>query len=189
MMRHSAQSSPDLGLIITPMLDMAFQLLAFFIMTYHPPAREAMLDGTLLPATQLGSPAKGKDDNVTQPDPAVRLGIHVIVRAVPAKKAKGEPLQPGQPREILLKRPKDAILLRIAELNKPGARPTDPPADLAAALKALAEELARSRGHPDEKDLPINIQADRSLRYGYFIAIQDVAKAAGFKSIGFTVPP
>ena len=30
----------NLAIIVTPMLDMAFQLLAFFVMTYHPSALE-----------------------------------------------------------------------------------------------------------------------------------------------------
>jgi biopolymer transport protein ExbD len=39
----------NLGLVITPMLDMSFQLLAFFVMIYHPSALEAHIDGRLLP--------------------------------------------------------------------------------------------------------------------------------------------
>src|SRR5438132_4181412 len=39
----------NLGLIITPMLDMSFQILAFFIMTYHPSAMEGHIAGSLAP--------------------------------------------------------------------------------------------------------------------------------------------
>ena len=39
----------NLGIIITPMLDMAFQVLAFFIMTYHPSALEGYFDIKMLP--------------------------------------------------------------------------------------------------------------------------------------------
>ena len=39
----------NLSLIITPMLDMSFQLLAFFIMTYHPSALEGHIPGSLVP--------------------------------------------------------------------------------------------------------------------------------------------
>src|SRR5271154_5716015 len=42
----------NLGLIITPMLDMAFQLLAFFVMTYHPPAFVGFVEGSLLPPSK-----------------------------------------------------------------------------------------------------------------------------------------
>ena len=40
-------AGPNLNPIITPMLDMAFQLMAFFIMTYHPSALEGHIDGKL----------------------------------------------------------------------------------------------------------------------------------------------
>src|ERR1700683_5514939 len=39
----------NLGLIITPMLDMSFQILSFFIMTYHPSALEGHIAGSLAP--------------------------------------------------------------------------------------------------------------------------------------------
>src|SRR2546429_8998596 len=44
-----AAQGVQLGLIITPMLDMAFQILASFIMTYHPSALEAHIPGSLGP--------------------------------------------------------------------------------------------------------------------------------------------
>ena len=54
MSQHKRHNDPgvagvNLGLIITPMLDMSFQILAFFIMTYHPSALEGNIDGKLLP--------------------------------------------------------------------------------------------------------------------------------------------
>ena len=35
--RRSAQAPVEVDIPVTPMLDMAFQLLTFFIFTYHPP--------------------------------------------------------------------------------------------------------------------------------------------------------
>src|SRR5438477_1242086 len=51
----------QLGLIITPMLDMSFQLLAFFIMTYHPSALEGHIPGSLVPPEYVAK--KSKDNN------------------------------------------------------------------------------------------------------------------------------
>ena len=54
-MRHKRKrgggeaSGVQMGLIITPMLDMSFQLMAFFIMTYHPSAFEGHVNGNLVP--------------------------------------------------------------------------------------------------------------------------------------------
>jgi biopolymer transport protein ExbD len=175
----------DLGIIITPMLDMAFQLLAFFIMTYHPPAREAGLDGSLLPAAV--AQVAGKKDTASSADPAVRTKLRVIVKAVPRLKEAGEPLQAGQPKTILLELPPLRIK-EIAALKESGAHSGEAPADWGPALKALAEELAKSLQDPQSKDLELSIDADRALHYGYVIAVREVAEASGYKKIGFNAP-
>ena len=53
----------QLSLIITPMLDMSFQILAFFIMTYHPSALEGHIPGRLAPPENPAT--KSKDNNPT----------------------------------------------------------------------------------------------------------------------------
>jgi biopolymer transport protein ExbD len=175
----------DLAIIITPMLDMAFQLLAFFIMTYHPPLREAAVDGTLLPASVLSG--GGKDTKKVDVDPVVRMKLRIIVKAVPLQGQPDQPLQPGQPTSIAVERP-PLSLRPVAVVKEPGARPGDPPADWAAALKALAEELAETMKDSKYRNLELSIDGDRALRYGYIIAVREVAEASGFKKIGFNAP-
>jgi biopolymer transport protein ExbD len=186
--RHpmSEAQGVDLGIIITPMLDMAFQLLAFFIMTYHPPAREAVVDGTLLPPAVIQPPG-GKKDTKTIVDPVIKTKLRIIVKAVPLKKEPDQPLQPGQPTAIVLERP-PIQMKTVATVKEPGAKPGDPPGDWAAALKALAEELAASLKDPATMHLELSIDADRPLGYGYFIAVREVAEASGYKKIGFNAP-
>src|SRR5438132_3412998 len=48
----------NLGLIITPMLDMSFQILSFFIMTYHPSALEGQIPGSLAPPELIAQKSK-----------------------------------------------------------------------------------------------------------------------------------
>jgi biopolymer transport protein ExbD len=175
----------DLGIIITPMLDMAFQLLAFFIMTYHPPAREAVIDGTLLPPAKIQG--TDKKDSKAIVDPLVKTKLRIIVKAVPFKKDADQPLQPGQPTAILLERPPIQIKT-VATMKELGPKPGDPPVEWAAGLKALAEELAASLKDPATMHLELSIDADRPLRYGYFIAVREVAEASGYKKIGFNAP-
>jgi biopolymer transport protein ExbD len=52
---------------VTPMLDMAFQLLAFFIITFKPPTAETHLDLDL-PATPVALPSASRE--AAQPTPA-----------------------------------------------------------------------------------------------------------------------
>jgi biopolymer transport protein ExbD len=186
--RHIQSSSEgvNLSIIITPMLDMAFQLLAFFIMTYNPPAREVAIEGQLLPPTKATSPIAKGDKAIL--DPSSRAGLTVIVRAVPAGKLRKEGVAPGQPTVILLKQPQDSQPREIARVQQFAAKAGDQPGDWPAVLKTLGDELAAFRANHTGKGLSLNIQADRSLRYGYFIAVEDVAKGAGFTSIGFNAP-
>ena len=158
----------DLAIIITPMLDMAFQLLAFFIMTYHPPAREAAIDGTLKPAAQA---ATGKGTNADV-EPVIKLKLRIGVKATPS----------GLPKSIALWKPR-LQEVSVAALGKPGDA-----AEFAEALKKLAAALADSAKNVEEKDLELELDAERALRYGYFIAVREVAEASGFKKIGSNAP-
>src|SRR5947207_2085199 len=42
--RPRSEAAPEVELPITPMLDMAFQLLTFFLFTYHPSALEGQME-------------------------------------------------------------------------------------------------------------------------------------------------
>ena len=161
----------DLGIIITPMLDMAFQLLAFFIMTYHPPAREAEVDGTLKPAASQAGKLPGSGV-----DPINKLKLRLVVKAGPS----------GQPASIALEKPA-LRRVEIAQLKAP-VKAGEPSPDLPEALKKLREVLDDSRKDPEERDLELEIDADRKLRYGPFMQVREVAEASGFKKIGFNAP-
>src|SRR5947208_10641882 len=91
--RHKTQGSPGMNLsaIITPMLDMSFQILAFFIMTYHPSALEGHIPGSLTPPEEFAK--KSKDQVAAPTDPLPSLdeeklmpelneAITVIVKSV-----------------------------------------------------------------------------------------------------------
>ncbi len=64
MPRHvKNEATPEIAIPIVPMLDMTFQLLAFFIMTYHPSELSEGAVEFTLPASGV---AKAKDND---PDP------------------------------------------------------------------------------------------------------------------------
>ncbi len=65
-------SGVNLSIIITPMLDMAFQLLAFFVMTYHPSGFEGHYNvrQTLPPEKKLGFAGANPNPNPKDELPA-----------------------------------------------------------------------------------------------------------------------
>jgi biopolymer transport protein ExbD len=72
----------DVPFPVTPMLDMAFQLLAFFILTFQAPTRETRIDLDL-PTTPVALP--GADAGGARPRPSRRaetvLETDLVVRA------------------------------------------------------------------------------------------------------------
>src|SRR4051812_48506894 len=107
--RHKNQSSPGMNLsaIITPFLDMSFQILAFFIMTYHPSALEGHIPGSLVPPDQFAK--KGKDNTpstetpLSVPEelllPELAEAVQVKIKSVPKGQVQGT-RQDGEPDQI-----------------------------------------------------------------------------------------
>jgi biopolymer transport protein ExbD len=173
-------TAADLGLIITPMLDMAFQLLAFFIMTYRPPAREATLDDTLLPAGTQTAAASAKHQPNQKRNPKDSLSLQIVVHALPGPKTQAQAFAPGPPREIMLYKPGQRDPSFRAEIK--------PPVDFEMALNKLVAELNRSRVNPAEKDWQLDIAADRGLKFMYVARLRDVLAPLGFQRIGLNEP-
>ena len=53
--KRKAESPLEPELPITPMLDLSFQILFFFVMTYHPSALEGHIAGSLVPPQNAAS--------------------------------------------------------------------------------------------------------------------------------------
>jgi len=72
MGKPKVRNKPDEGVQfpVTPMLDMAFQLLAFFVLTFQSPSLETHIDLDL-PATPLALP--GESQGAARPFPARRV--------------------------------------------------------------------------------------------------------------------
>jgi biopolymer transport protein ExbD len=183
----------NLGLIITPMLDMAFQLLAFFVMTYHPNALEGHIDGKLLPPQQKAlkgdapkdtkSPAPTPEDDQ---DPDVNDMVYVVIKAVPKGQAEGN-LSEGAPTRLQLRRAEGgAGAETVAEVTQADL---DHPEYFGSAVKKLSAELEKIRKSPTGDQTTISIEADPDLKQGYLVQVYDACKTAGFKSVGFVPPP
>src|SRR2546423_10718335 len=84
MRRLFHEDDPGVELPITPMLDMAFQLLMFFIMTYHPSALEGHMDLSL-PAAGEAKAKHQQDVDPNKSDTEIELPsqLTVIVKASP----------------------------------------------------------------------------------------------------------
>src|SRR5947199_10346926 len=97
--KHPTDSSGvNLSLIVTPFLDMSFQILAFFIMTYHPSALEGHIPGSLVPPDQFAKKSKDStptpmSDPLSVPEelllPELAEAVQVKIKAVPRGQVQG----------------------------------------------------------------------------------------------------
>jgi biopolymer transport protein ExbD len=207
--QESESEGVKLNLVITPMLDMSFQILAFFIMTYHPSALEASIEGKLLPAVKIvtAGPSVGekKDDTPPQDEkPDEKLTARLKIRKDIPRGAEGQ----AQPFKLIIELQKPQIatyepVLSVEFRNDRQFRKllasTREELDQNAALKAVADslksqldqlkkELLKIRNEPGGERISITLDADPSLLWGYFILVQDTCKAARFENVGLAAP-
>lgn len=144
---------------ITPMLDMSFQLLAFFILTFRPPsANEGSMDVSL-PAVGAAKAASPADvDPFAPSDTDVELPADVTISVT---------AQAGTIGRI-------AIREKETTTEVPGI------AELRAALAVLRQQIGAAN---------IKIEADSTLKYAHLIEVMDATVQSGFKSASFAPPP
>jgi biopolymer transport protein ExbD len=164
--RKAEDSGIEPTLPITPMLDMAFQLLAFFIFTYHPSDLEGQMDLSL-PSEQVSQAKDQKDvDPASKPDKNQNLDLPSDVTVI--VKTQRDGVNDGQ----------------ISALDIQETSGQSHPKN----LDELKAELTKIRARVDNKDA-IKIQGDSKLKWYSVVQVMDVCRAAGFQNISFVPPP
>jgi biopolymer transport protein ExbD len=150
---------------ITPMLDMTFQLLAFFILTFHPSDLEGQMD-LLLPAKEeSASQATPRPDVLPKTEEELELepDLTVIVRTQ----------QDGI---------HDGIISNLTVQTSSGQKSLG--RDRKDLLKYL-KEVRKTATNPDV----IKLQGDGKLKWKAIVEVMDTCKEAGFRDISFVPPP
>ncbi len=203
----------QLSLVVTPMLDMSFQLLAFFIMSYSPPPSDGPETQTLIETSYAGKladqvrksairsnvPVEQDKDAIPNHDPDLAESLELFVKGVPPPPADYEKLPPGQRKAIddqrkqLYGENKDGepcMLKAITKANAAGEILTD---EQTAAPKAMSVLLKYLEKKVKEKEFSTtNVKIDNpdgELKHGWLIKIYDECKKAGFKNIVLLTPP
>jgi len=180
MHKNTDEKGVNLGIIITPMLDMSFQILAFFIMTYHPSALEGHFDIKLLPpgATTIG-PA---EINTALPPSGTEPEFTDVLTLQIKSVAKGQTENgriDGDPSRILLIQPETGgTAVAIADTDIP----------FEDGLKKLSVELKKFLEDPTHSKANIKIEPDAELKHKYTMEAYDACKMSGFLNIQFVGP-
>ena len=185
----------QLSLIITPMLDMSFQILAFFIMTYHPSALEGHIAGTLAPPEQVKTKGPNNEINpledplsVPEDDLLPNEALQIKIKAVAKGQEIGSRLE-GQPSQLYIKQVADAQPVMLADMLADGN------VDFETALKRLdlkLKEIVKESPplKPGETSkLAVKIEGDTDLRQQYIMAVYDTCKKSGFGKLHLVPPP
>jgi biopolymer transport protein ExbD len=153
----------EVDLPITPMLDLAFQVLLFFILTYHPSALEGQVEMSLPDLAQAKAP---KPENV-KPDKSIQGGLEL-----PAEVTV----------QLFVRRdgPRDGSLGRIVVQEKQGNKPIADKNALEKYLTEIRTGLANSHD--------IRLAGDSDLKNGVTMEIMDVCTRAGFTNIALGRP-
>jgi biopolymer transport protein ExbD len=159
------RSGVNLNIVITPMLDMTFQLLFFFVLTFQP---ASALEGSLefsLPAT---------------PEPR---GLEPVT-AVNSEPPLNEPPDPAQKLTLVVKTTRDGVHdgnIKDLILESEGG------AEVVGNIDALRQALAARRPEPGKSQ--IKIAADSRLKYACVMEVMDACLKSGFTNVGFVPPP
>ncbi len=137
---------------IAPMLDMAFQLLTFFVLTYHPAPQEGQFVMSLLPPQPATAMAAAPAAN----EAAASKDLPVSLRTLPTVLKAGEGGRLAR------------IVVETTEI------PLDP--------KALEEALARYFQDPDLPFDQTLIKVDPDLRYSELMTVINAFSNAFIKA-------
>jgi biopolymer transport protein ExbD len=153
---------------ITPMLDMTFQLLFYFILIYNPSALEGEMDLTLptpkdavkapdLPDKQVESPGD-EPDNPPEVTVVVRTqhdGIH------------------------------DGLISQVSVVTNAADKPVETPN---GQLTQLVEQLTKVRETLSNKT-DVKLVGDSRLKWESVVKVRDACQKAGFANASFAAPP
>ena len=164
--RRKTEAGPEPNLPVTPMLDMAFQLLAFFVMTYHPSDLEGQME--------------------------LSLPSEAITKAQNEKEVKSDAAPDNKPLDL----PADVtVIVRTQRDNVNNGLVSDislqdlaGPHPVGNSLDKLRDEL-KKRGESAQNKENIKIQADYKLKWEEVINVMDVCHQAGFTNVSFVKPP
>ena len=161
-LQHESPSG-KVDLPITPMLDMTFQLLAFFVLTFQA---KSALEGKM----EFGLPPQAADRN-TMLEPAVLAGaeptpdedarLTIVVRSL------RDGVNDGNISALIVQSPQGQVPVRD--------------------LDELRQNLKQRQ--PDTGKGQVRIAADCRLKYACVMDVMDACVQSGFGTVGFAVPP
>jgi biopolymer transport protein ExbD len=157
-------------------LDMAFQILAFFIFTYNPSALEGQMELALPASGEARAQDQSQADPTKIPDMDLDLKTELTVTL-----STGGDVPTGAVSSI-------SVEATAGEPKSVYSSAKDIKEDMEKGLPAFQGFLKSKQAGLTNKDA-IKIRADSALKYVFVVKLMDACNKAGFKNIGFAPPP
>ena len=170
MSRKQKEAGTEVTLPITPMLDMSFQLLFFFISTFKlPTGMEGSMDLNLpSEATAAADKLENVDPKASSADAPVDLQAEITILVQTQTQGADA----------------DGIsMINVQEQS--GKTPVNPP--YSKTLKELSDKLTEIAAKGGTKQ-SIKIQGDSGLKWRGVVKVMDACRTAGFDNISFAQP-
>jgi biopolymer transport protein ExbD len=173
---HQQKSDSKITLPITPMLDMTFQLLFFFMLSFNPAPVEGAVD-MALPSGDHRPPPGQRGRPGPPPAPAFDADLTVKVRT-----------QMDGTHDGMITSVSVARLEAAEDVIRPGEATN--PRELEAGLLAELQKYLKAKraGAQGENAGNLKLQGDGRLHVGSIVSVMDVCRKAGFDNISF-IPP
>jgi len=182
--KRGAAKMPDVALPIIPMLDMAFQLLMFFIFNFNPSSVEGQM-AVLLPTDKDAQAPKQdqiKVDQVPKSDDLPEPVIELLILVKPSDQGGENPITIEE----------NAIRTSLADL---GALKKHLKALFDRRKEAIEAELAAVPADKQDEvrkekiaKIGIKVQPISAVKWGEMVKVMDACRASGFTSVSFSKP-
>jgi biopolymer transport protein ExbD len=173
---RSLGEGSEVLLPIPSFLDMAFQILAFFIFTYNPASMEGQIEMAMPASGEARAPDQEQADPTKVPDTELELTSELTVTLTTGGEAATGAIS--------------SIAVEGADLVSKAVYSTAKAIedDLERGMPTFQNFLKGKQAGLTNKD-SIKIRADSALKYVFVVKVMDACSKAGFKHIGFAPPP
>lgn len=172
------EAEVDLNKVVTPMLDMTFQILFFLIMNFRLPTPEGQVD-LLLPKEDTGEPTMAAEDLLDETKEEFRIRVYIV-------RGQGESFGNISRMAWRQTKPKKQPEEGVAIEEPPNSESDEYYRKLDPVLYGLVVKLREHKPKDDDakKQPTITVECEPKLRYSEVLRIMDILRKLKFKNVG-----
>jgi biopolymer transport protein ExbD len=175
----------DLNRVVTPMLDMTFQILFFLIMNFHLPSPEGQVDLMLPKTDEAGKPQMAAEDKLDE----TKTDEYLLRLEVPDRGGDGEERQ-GLISGMSFRKKGDKIT-QAEPINRMDASndKDDYFKALDSVMYGMVVKLREYQPKEGGAQPTIKLECPKKLKYSEMLRVMDVMRKMKFQNVGVIPMP